>query len=198
LNAHQSLFLEVSEDTPDVVPFPYVEDEGEAVLLTGKWRIHFDKGGPELPAEIQTDSLISWTRFGDVYGDFSGTATYEFTFAPPPGDDVRWVLDLGKVKESARVLLNGKELGTLLGPVYQTSINAEDLRDTNTLQIVVTNAMANRIASLDRKGVFWKKFYNINFPARKAENRKNGLFDASHWEPRESGLLGPVTLTAVK
>jgi len=24
---------------------------------------------------------------------------------------------------------------------------------------------------------------------------KNGIFDASDWEPKSSGLLGPVTLT---
>ena len=44
--------------------------------------------------------------------------------------------------------------------------------------------MANRISDMDKKGIFWKKFYNVNFPSRKAENRKNGLFDASHWTPQ--------------
>jgi hypothetical protein len=58
--------------------------------------------------------------------------------------------------------------------------------------------MANRIAYLDRSNVQWKKFYNTNFPARLKQNSKNGLFDASAWLPRESGLIGPVTLTAVK
>ncbi len=58
--------------------------------------------------------------------------------------------------------------------------------------------MANRIAYLDRNNVPWKKFYNINFAARLKENTKNGIFDASAWAPRESGLLGPVTLTPVR
>jgi hypothetical protein len=44
--------------------------------------------------------------------------------------------------------------------------------------------------------VFWKKFYNVNFPARMAENRVDGLFDASQWQPEDSGLIGPVTLRA--
>ena len=35
-------------------------------------------------------------------------------------------------------------------------------------------------------------------PARKKENVKNGLFDASTWEPLPSGLAGPITLTPVK
>ena len=35
-------------------------------------------------------------------------------------------------------------------------------------------------------------------PARLKENSKNGLFDASGWKPLPSGLLGPVTLSALK
>ena len=31
--------------------------------------------------------------------------------------------------------------------------------------------------------------------AKKKENVKNGIFDASDWEPKSSGILGPVTLT---
>lgn len=63
----------------------------------------------------------------------------------------------------------------------------------------VSNLMANRIANMDKKGVFWKQFYNVNFPARRPENRgRNGLFDASGWEPRPSGLIGPATMTLVE
>jgi hypothetical protein len=47
--------------------------------------------------------------------------------------------------------------------------------------------------------VFWKKFNNTNFPARLAQNRgADNIFDASKWEPKISGLAGPVTLTAIK
>jgi len=47
--------------------------------------------------------------------------------------------------------------------------------------------------------VEWKKFYNINMSARLPENRgADGLFTAAKWEPRPSGLLGPVTLTPLR
>jgi len=60
----------------------------------------------------------------------------------------------------------------------------------------VTNLSANRIRDLDRRGVPWKKFYNVNFPAKLPQNRgADGLFSAAGWEPLDSGLLGPVTLT---
>jgi hypothetical protein len=66
------------------------------------------------------------------------------------------------------------------------------------LEIEVTNLAANRIAALDRAGVPWKKFYNVNFPARTPQDRgPDGLFTAAKWEPAESGLVGPVTLRAL-
>jgi hypothetical protein len=67
------------------------------------------------------------------------------------------------------------------------------------LEVEVTNLMANRIADLDRRGVQWKKFYNVNFPARLQANRgPDGLFSAAKWSPLPSGLTGPVTLTPLK
>ena len=59
--------------------------------------------------------------------------------------------------------------------------------------------MANRIIDLDKRKVFWKKFNNTNFPSRFPQNRgADGLFDASKWEPKISGLKGPVTLTELE
>jgi hypothetical protein len=67
------------------------------------------------------------------------------------------------------------------------------------LEVSVSNLMANRIAALDHAGVRWRKFYNVNFPARFPQNRgADGLFSAAAWEPVESGLLGPVTLTPLR
>jgi hypothetical protein len=90
------------------------------------------------------------------------------------------------------VFLNGKEIALLIGPWFQVTIDKKQLKPENILEIRVSNLMANRIAWLDRNNVQWKKFYNINFAARLKENAKNGIFDASEWLPRESGLLGPV------
>ena len=59
--------------------------------------------------------------------------------------------------------------------------------------------MANRIADLDRQNVNWKKFYNVNFPARLRDNRgPDGYFNASKWPPKDSGLIGPVTLVPLE
>ncbi|MGH9386504.1 MAG: glycosylhydrolase-like jelly roll fold domain-containing protein [Vicinamibacterales bacterium] len=169
---------------------------GEAVVLEGPWTIQFDAGGPTLPAGRTLERLSSWTTLaGDDVKAFSGTATYSTRF-PLPGEAAdRWRFDLGQVHESAHVRLNGLDLETLIGPRFRLEIPSGRLRESNLLEVSVTNLMANRIAALDRAGVSWKTFYNVNFPARLPENRgPDGLFTAARWEPRPSGLLGPVVL----
>jgi len=105
--------------------------------------------------------------------------------------------NLGKVNETAEVILNGKKIATLIGPNFTVVIPSNDIKENNILEIIVANLMANRIAYMDKNNIPWKKFYNTNMPARRRENSKNGLFDASKWEPLPSGLSGPVTITAV-
>ncbi len=134
----------------------------------------------------------------EEFKSFSGTARYTISFSKPSDKADAWILNLGKVCESANITLNGKELGILIGPDYQITIDKKQLESKNTLEIKVSNLMANRIAYMDKNNIPWKKFYNVNMAARLKQNTKDGIFDASAWEPRESGLIGPVTLTPVK
>jgi hypothetical protein len=139
---------------------------------------------------------VSWTTFGHDAEVFAGTAAYTTTFARPSGGHQLWQLDLGRVAESARVRLNGTDVAALIGPPYRVLLRGSQMKATNTLEVSVTNLSANRIRDLDVRGVIWKKFYNVNFPARFPDNRgPDGLFTAAKWAPLESGLLGPVTLT---
>ncbi len=179
-------------------PFVFRVRTAEGETLAGPWSIRFVKGGPTLPAQRTLDRLQSWTAFaGEDVKAFSGTAVYATTFPRPTSAALAtaWELDLGRVHESARVRLNGQDLGTLIGPAYRLVLEPWQLRATNVLEVSVTNLSANRIADLDRRGVRWKKFYNVNMPSRFPENRgADGLFTAATWEPLESGLIGPVML----
>jgi hypothetical protein len=144
--------------------------------------------------------LRSWTNL-DIAGvkEFSGTAEYSTHLKMPATKADVWLLNLGDVKESATIILNGKKIATVIGPSYSVTIPSSELKADNFLQLIVTNGMANRIIDLDKRGVQWKKFYNINMSARLPENRgQDGLFTAAKWQPKPSGLLGPVTLTPMK
>jgi hypothetical protein len=192
------MILETYPGNVSAQPFRYFSEDGKFIELKGKWKVIFQSGGPKLPDSVELFTLSSWTNLGPEYAAFSGTASYTTRFQRPKDNATGWLLDLGTVKESARIFINGVPLTPMIGPTFQVYVDRSLVVEENVLEIRVSNLMANRIADLDRASVFWKKFYNINFPARKPENRKNGLFDASQWEPRESGLIGPVRLIPVK
>ena len=191
--------LVTTSAAPAPAMFPVYDPDGSPVSVAGPWTIRFVTGGPTLPPERSIDALRSWTTLeGDDVRRFSGTATYTTTFPRQQRGARAWQLDLGDVRETARVRLNGQELGTMIGPPYRLTLTDTNLQPSNRLEISVTNLSANRIADLDRRGSAWKKFYNVNFPARLPENRgPDGLFTAAQWTPLESGLLGPVTITAL-
>ncbi len=86
--------------------------------------------------------------------------------------------------------LDGETLGTVFAIPFRIAVDAERLTPgRHRLEVDVTNLMANRIRCLDRAGVEWRRFYDINFVTIQYRP-----FDASGWEPLESGLLGPVRL----
>jgi hypothetical protein len=191
-----SSLIVVTSDEASGPAYPHFSASGAAVGVSGPWRVRFIRGGPALPAERTVDALASWTTFGgDEVVRFSGTAAYDTTFPMPAGDAPAWRLDLGRVHHSARVRLNGREVGTVLGPSYHLDLDRSLLAASNQLEVEVTNLMANRIAALDKEGFAWRTFYNINFPSRLPENRgPDGLFTAARWQPFDSGLSGPVRL----
>jgi len=146
------------------------------------------EGGPAFPGDITTQKLDSWTLLGDSEAvRFAGTARYtiKFEWDKKTGSAL---LNLGEVKDCARVRLNGITVGSLLGPTFKVKV--DNLNEgQNLLEVEVTNVAANRIRDYDIRGVPWKekfsRFYNINYKP----------FDASGWAIRQAGILGPVTLT---
>ena len=171
------------------------------------------QGGPELPASFHTGRLDSWTTLGDTNaGRFAGSALYAMQFDAPTavshfhsaaladvrlqyrsrgGTPGRCYLDLGDVRQSARVRLNGRDYGTLVIPPFRVAV--DNLKPSgNLLEVEVTSVSANRIRDLDRRGVPWKVMHDINIV-----NLDYKPFNAADWPLTPAGLLGPVTLTAL-
>lgn len=197
LQPYESIIVQAYNTVKKGTGYSYVRSSNATpVVLSGPWTLEFIEGGPVLPQKTTVNKLGSWTELdGDDVKNFSGTAKYSLNFEKPSGYVNDWLLSLGKVHETAEVFVNGKRLATLIGPEFRVKISAEELKQNNTLEIVVANLMANRVIYMDKNNLPWKIFYNTNMPARRRENVKNGLFDASSWKPLPSGLLGPVTLT---
>ena len=178
----------------DATKWNYLQRSGPVHELTGTWNVRFIDGGPKLPAGFTTEKLKSWTELGGSDAKvFAGTARYTLSFEKPGGQSDDWVLQLGRVCESARVTLNEQYMGTLWSHPFQIAVGEALLDGENTLELEVTNLAANRIADLDRRKVPWKKFYDINFV-----NINYKKFDAADWRPVDSGLLGPIYLVPME
>ena len=90
-----------------------LEARAEGVALAGEWSLEFIKGGPTLPGPARMSTLASWTSLDDPEAKrFAGTARYRLEFDAPASTADAWELDLGDVRETARVTLNGKRLAT--------------------------------------------------------------------------------------
>jgi hypothetical protein len=157
----------------------------KSTTLAGSWTLAFPTGWGA-PDKFETTELKAWKDL-DLSPEakaFSGTATYTTTFdAGNLKKDARYSLDLGRVEMIAVVSLNGKKLRTLWTPPYRIDITDAIKSGTNTLQIEVTSTWFNRLV------------YDANQPE---EQRKTWTFNGPQKDAalRESGLLGPVVLTA--
>jgi hypothetical protein len=80
----------------------------------------------------------------------------------PGTDEDGWSVDLGDVRESARVYVNGKPAGVVVAHPFRIDVIGLFKPGRNQLVVEVTNLSANRIRDLDRRGVAWKKFHDIN------------------------------------
>ena len=196
LHPGESCLIQLFPSGVNVPDYAYYKETGEKTSVGTHWTLTFTEGGPHLPATTEMDQPELWSSLdGDDCRAFSGTAHYTTSFPRPAGNASQYRLRLQEVYHSATVTLNGRPLATLISPPWQVDIPAALLTDNNTLGIAVTNLMGNRMTDMERKGIPYKIFYNVNFPAYLAHNRgPDGLFTTLGWSVRPSGLAGPVTL----
>jgi hypothetical protein len=171
----------------------YWRTNGRPATVNGDWNVKFVAGGPSMPSDFHMTKLASWTTSADTNAQaFAGTAKYETSFDAPDSAGKVFELNLGDVRQSARVKVNGKDYGVLVTPPFRVMV--DNLKPTgNQLEVEVTSVAANRIRDLDRRGVQWKIFKDINIV-----NVNYRPFDASGWSLTDCGLLGPVTLTSLQ
>lgn len=187
----QAFFLKVTDESrQSSVEWSYINRRQESIAVAGKWNVSFQDGGPQLPKTHQINELVSWTNFPDSATiSFSGTATYRLSIDLPSINASDVLLAFDQISESAKVKINGKEVGLLWSIPYQLRVG-EFLRvGKNEIEVEVANLMANRIRYMDQNQLTWRAYHEINFVDINYEP-----FDASKWKPMPSGLIGEVRL----
>jgi hypothetical protein len=184
------------------VNFPEIQ---ETKMLDGSWEVSFDPawGGPE---KITFDQLTDWsTHANEGIRYYSGKATYYKTFDLPKGihrdNTLDIYLDLGEVKNIARVILNGKNLGVIWTSPWRVNITDCLKTNVNKLEIEVANLWGNRLIGDERlpddgvKDGKWPDWLIKNQPRTSGRYTfvPRRFYDKE--EPLQtSGLLGPVTV----
>ncbi len=159
-------------------------------LTNQTWTLTFENEAPAVDKKYSLPKLQTWENLDEKTRVCMGTGVYTTSFTLDKSDlNGSWSIDLGDVRESARVYINGKFVGCAWAVPYTLCCNGFLKKGKNTIKIEVTNLPANRIADLDRRGVKWRKFKEINVVDLRY--KKTTYED---WPPVPSGLNSSVKL----
>ena len=161
-------------------------------LTDNKWSLHFIESQPAINQEITLDGLKTWEGLPvDSLDELMGTGVYETTFNLSTQDVAKgnYRIDLGDVRESARVFINDTYIGCAWCVPFTLDFDGVLREGENAIRIEVTNLPANRIAAYDRRGIKWRKFNEINVVDI---NYKRTTYDS--WTPVPSGLNSYVRI----
>lgn len=163
--------------------------------LDGKWGLTFTSSAPKVGKEFELNKLQTWETLDDDSVKVTmGTGVYTTNVKMTKQEaSENWFIDLGDVRESARVYINDTLVGCAWSVPFVLDCKHTFKAGDNTIKIEVTNLPANRIAHLDRNGVKWRKFNEINVVD--INYKKTGY---ENWTPVKSGLNSAVKLYKAK
>ena len=161
------------------------------IIIEGPWTLSFTEEAPKVEYTYQLSRFQTWESLDEQTQVTMGTGVYTTKFKMSKKEDPAgpWMIDLGDVRESARVYINGQFIGCAWAVPFILDTKGALRVGENELRIEVTNLPANRISELDRQGVLWRKMEEINVVDI---NYKKTLYD--QWEPMPSGLNSTVKL----
>lgn len=164
--------------------------------LDNGWALSFKKSVPTYSKTLPIGQLQPWENLNDTLRSLMGTGVYECTWRMIKKElqaGNHWAIDLGDVRESARVFINDSLIGCAWAAPFTLQFSGLLKPGLNRIRIEVTNLPANRIAQLDREGCPWRKMEEINVV--NIHYQKTTYAD---WTPMPSGLNSPVTLYRVR
>ena len=198
LRSGESIIVQTQNKAPESVPHIAVpQQQTEDITLKSPWQLSFTEEAPKVGKTFTLNTPRTWETLDDSTAVTMGTGIYTTKLKLTKKDlkgAQSWQIDLGDVRESARVYINGKFVGCAWSVPFVLDIKPNILKvGQNDIRIEVTNLPANRIADFDRRGVKWRKMEEINVVDI---NYKKTTYD--NWGPVPSGLNSEVKLIKIK
>jgi hypothetical protein len=182
LDAWGSTIVEFGGAAEPATPAPPVSPRN--VPVAGPWKVRWE-GRPD---PVEMTALRSWTEY-PALRFFSGRATYETTVGITDATG-RWLLDLGSVRETAEVWVNGRRAGVAWMTPYRVDVTGLLRKGANQLRVEVANTLLNYVLSQPAKDYTPVEARYPEIGNRIPRPKEKTLAR----EPLPSGLLGPVVL----
>ena len=187
-----SLILQTyTSEAPLAEPWAYLASAGEGIAIDGDWSIRFLESDPPILGIFRVGQVGSWTGIDHPSAKINkGTALYATCFTLPVGTCAdAWRLEFDDLRESALVRVNGREVGRVWATPASVDVSDYLHAGENLLEVEVTGLPANRVADLDRRGVAWRIFKEINIVDLAYKKTTYG-----YWDTVPMGLAGAVRL----
>ena len=207
LHSGESMILQTYDTDISSSELPVDNEETDFTVtdipLKGSWTLAFNNAlladGTTFTNSYVLDNLKTWEGIDANTAQLMGTGSYE-TAITLTEDQIktadRFEIDLGDVRESAKVFINDECIGTAWSVPFRLDCGKTLKAGSNTIRIEVTNLPANRIRQLDKNGTVWRIFDDINFSViSSAEGTTKDSF--ASWNLVPSGLNSIVTLRAL-
>ena len=196
LRSGESMILQtfdtpLESSSPTSTTCPSKTTSPKTIPFTSPWTLSFTEESPKVNKTFPLDTLQTWEVLDDDSAKVTmGTGIYTTNIKLSKADAKKqWQIDLGDVRESARVYINGQFIGCAWSVPFILDCKNTLKPGKNEIRIEVTNLPANRIAHLDRQGIKWRKMEEINVVDI---NYKRTTYE--NWEPVPSGLNSRVCL----
>ena len=152
-----------------------------AIPLEGAWDLQL----PGRPPMAMSAGPRLWTDLDDEARAFSGSATYslEFLLTERELEADRLLVDLGVVRDIARVIVNAVDCGVAWTPPFRLDVTAALRVGRNVIRVEVVTPWRNRLIA------------EAGVPSGEAFEPMTAVFEASA-RPLPAGLAGPVALVA--
>lgn len=174
----------------NVAEWKYYKEQPSPLSMDHGWKLSFVDSSPTIVGTFDIDRLCDWTNLNVPEAAINmGTGLYTLKFELPEIKADDWMLDLGDVRESARVRINGKDAGCCWAVPFTLRVGQYLKKGENVIEVEVTNLPANRISKMDRDGIEWRIFKEINVVDL---NYKKTSY--ANWKTLPSGLNSSVRL----
>lgn len=165
VNPYQMKVLYIGDDNENCNIVTTTDHLSEMTLPNISWQVNLKNSVDKTELTLNNVHKLKNITSSEMYPDFSGIMTYKTELLYDWTDNWKF-LDLGDVFETARLIVNGNDIGTLITPPYRFDISNCMKHGKNEVIIEVTNTLVHRV----------RDNFSVGMPV----------------EP--SGLMGPITI----